>query len=95
MEGRDAAACGRRRRPGLSAAVEKREHTRKREAFFGHRKVEGRSCAAGGGCSSTAFSAAVEKREHSRKREAFFGHRKVEGVVVSNGTPSRQPWQTL
>ena len=57
MEGRDAAACGRRRRPGLSAAI--------------------------------------EKQERSRKREAFFGHRKVEGVVVSNGTPSRQPWQTL
>ena len=67
----------------------------KREAFFGHRKVEGRDAAAGGRRRHPGLSAAVEKREHMRKREAFFGRRKVEGVVVSNGTPSRQPWQTL
>ena len=36
---RPAAAGGRRRQGAFSAAVEKREQTREREAFFGHRKA--------------------------------------------------------
>jgi len=57
--------------------------------------MEGRDAATGGRRRRPGLSTAVEKRDHMRKREAFFGHRKVEGVVVSNGTPSRQPWHTL
>ena len=37
---RACAACGRKSKPGISAAVEKRKDQRKPAAFFGHRKVE-------------------------------------------------------
>ena len=40
LELRACAACGRKSKPGISAAVEKRKDQRKPAAFFGHRKVE-------------------------------------------------------
>ena len=66
---RVAAASGRKRRPAISAAVEKPEDWRKPERFFGHRKAFR---------SETGISAAVEKPEDQRKPERFFGHRKAD-----------------
>ena len=43
LELRACAACGRKSKPGISAAVEKRKDQRKPAAFFGHRKVESKN----------------------------------------------------
>ena len=68
MELRPRAACGRKSKAAISAAVEKPEDQREPERFFGHRKAEerkGRSwsivfCASPSARSRLRFSAAAE-----------------------------------
>ena len=75
---RNAAAGGRRRHCGITAAVGESEEQRKPERFSGYRKAESRNAAAGGRVRHCGKPAAVGESEERRKPERFSGYRKAD-----------------